>query len=67
MAYAVGPAAWTDATRLGYATSGAGPVPRRTDSWLTPKERKRSVLAAFLRGLRGMLMGVRRTSRRQGA
>lgn len=67
MAYAVRRAAWYEAARLGYATIGASPAPRRLDPWILPEEPKHGAFAAFLQGLRGALMGVRGTSRRQGA
>ncbi len=67
MACAVGRVAWHEAARLGYSAIGASPGPRRIDPWIPPEEPRSSPFAAFLRGLRGVLMGVRGTSRRRGA
>ena len=67
MVYIAARAAWYEATHLGYATAGASPGPWRNDSWNPPEERRRNPLSAFFRGLRSALMGVRGTSRRQGA
>ncbi len=67
MACASGRSGGFDAARLAYANAGAGPVPRRNDPWAAPEEPRRISIVAFFRGLRGALMGVRGTSRRQGA
>lgn len=67
MACAIGRAVAFDAAPLAYASAGAGPVPRRNDSWAAEEGPRWISIVAFFRGLRGALMGVRGTSRRQGA